>query len=233
MRPLTRRHALHAAAALLTGLAGCSGSNSGSGSIDSGTPTAMERAAGDRRVTDPEQYTLRGPVEKQVVRTASDEDGDDDRDERRWRNELVASAKAADALTFVDVDDADGARAFLDETDFQNETIYVEQNTVGECWNVQLCHVAWGPDKIETDYSRTLRPVDAACSTDQRVTVVSLIRIPEALDPDAVHEHASSMGGRCRVPSDSRDDGAGQPSPAEGTNVEVATETTETTEASG
>lgn len=168
----------------------------------------MERASSGRRLTDPEQYTLRGPVEKQVVQTPSDENEDDDRaDERRWRSELVASRDAADSLTFGDVDGVDGARAFLDETDFQNEMIYLEQRIVEECWDTELCYVTWGPDKIETDYSRTLRPVDAACSADQEDIVVSLVRIPDALDSDAVHQHGSSMGGRCRVPSNARDDG--------------------------
>ncbi|EJN57114.1 hypothetical protein HSB1_45000 [Halogranum salarium B-1] len=193
----------------------------------------MERGSSSgRRLTDPEQYTLRGPVEKQVVQTPSDDDEteDDRADERRWRSELVTSRDAADSLTFGDVDGVDGARAFLDETDFRQETVYIEQRIVEECWDTELCYVTWGPEKIETDYSRTLRPVDAACSTDQEDIVVSLVRIPEALDPKRVTQHGSSMGGRCRVPPDSRDNGANESSAAEGTDVEVTTETAEESE---
>jgi hypothetical protein len=200
--------------------------------MDSGSPTAMEQRGNGRRLTDPEQYTLRGPVEKQVVQTPNDESDAEDvqREKRRWRSELVASRDAANALTFGDVDGVDGARAFLDETDFRAETIYLEQVTVGECWDTKLCYVTWGPDRIETDYSRTLRPVDAACSADGEDVVVSLVRIPEPLNPDKVSQHGSSMGGRCRVPPDSGDGRAGEANASEGTVAVAGTETTEASE---
>lgn len=202
MGPLTRRHALHGAVALLAGFAGCSGSASMS---SSSTATAEAPGNPGNSETAPDHYMLRGATNDPLVRTADEtEDTDDDRpEERRWRHELVASADAANSLTVTDVDGAVGARSFLDDTDFETETIYVEERAIGECWELELCHVQWGAERVETDYGRQLRPVDAACSADEKVTVATFIRIPTALDPDAVNQYGSGMSGSgCRPAGD-------------------------------
>lgn len=204
MGPCTRRRALHGAVALLTGFAGCSGSASSSGHI--GSPTATVPPESTRATQLPEHYIFRGTTSEPVVRTPSDDSNDEtaERSEDRWRHRLVASTETAESLTLPDVDGSKRARAFLRETDFQTETIYVEERVVGECWRVGLCGVQWESDRIETSYSRRLRPADVACSADKEVSVAMLIRIPERLDPDEVSRFSSGSG-RCEVPS-SRDE---------------------------
>jgi hypothetical protein len=203
MGPLTRRHALHGAVALLAGLTGCSGSASMSGSS---TSTAAAPGHPGDSETSPDHYMLRGATTEPLVRTSTGEtDGtnDDRPEERRWRHQLVASADAANSLTVADVDGAAGARAFLDDTNFETETIYVEERAIGECWQLELCHVQWGSERVETDYGRRLRPVDAACSADEKVAVATFIRIPASLDPDAIHQYGSGMSGSgCRPAGD-------------------------------
>lgn len=200
MRPLTRRDALHGAVALLAGLAGCSGSGSSSSSSVGTTPTAAVRDGPRDSGPTPEHYSLRGGRDGWVVRLPDESaGGTDGRAEDRWRHELVASTETAESLTLADVDGADRARAFLAETDFETETVYLEERVVGECWELDLCSVHWASDHVETDYGRRLRPVDAACSADAKVAVATLIRIPEPLDPDRVTQFSSGSGGRCRV----------------------------------
>ncbi|SEP24137.1 hypothetical protein SAMN04487948_12563 [Halogranum amylolyticum] len=205
MGPLTRRRALHGATALLAGLAGCSGSSSSS---RSSSPTAAE--SGGSGDTDPESYTLRGPTDDPLVRTgdASTDTPTDRLEERRWHHEFVTSADAAESLRFADVDGVDGARAFLAETSFETETVYVERRTVGECWELDLCYVRWGPKRVETDYGRRLRAADVACSADEQVAVATFVRIPARLDPEEIRQYGSGTSSDgCRLPPQRRDDG--------------------------
>lgn len=206
MRPLTRRDALHGAVALLAGLAGCSGAESSSSRSVGASPTATVQDGPRERDPTPEHYSLRGERDGWVVKLPDESaDGTDGRAEDRWRHELVTSAETAESLTLADVDGADGARAFLAETDFETETVYLEERVVGECWELDLCSVRWESDRVETDYGRRLRPVDAACSADAKVAVATFIRIPAPLDPDEVNQFSSGSGGGCRVAS-SRDE---------------------------
>lgn len=204
----TRRRLLAATASIFCGtaLAGCGGgSSSASGSAREG-PSAEPP---DDALVDPPHVTLRSGDLQPLVRsgtptetaTASAEGSREPKIDG-WAHHLVASDEAAAALTVADVDGADEARAFLDATDFDAETVYVERHLVGECYLHELCWIRWTDSKIETDYARILRDADVACEADARDVVTKLIRVPAALDPEQISSYSSgSGGGRCRRPA--------------------------------
>lgn len=206
----SRRRLLRSAAALVGAgaVAGCGGTAESSG-------TAVAEVGADPpddAVTDPESVVLRGPSDEPVLREAGDDTdagSDDDESEPgvdEWRHNLVADAETAASLSVADVDGAAEARRFLEETDFDAETVYVERHVVGECYDQRLCWIRWTDERIETSYARVLRDADVSCSADVRVGVTHLIRLSAALDPDRVTRFSSSGGGGpCRTPTGSED----------------------------
>ena len=209
MVPTTRRALLHGAAALLAGLAGCGGSAEFESSYPPETPENV--------ATDPEHAVLRGqssdpvawfPSDRRDDGSSTDESSTDDPSDggstppdRARAREVIPDEGTAASLRFANVDGAAAAREFVDATDFGAQTLYLESNPVGECYERVLCYVTWSADEIDTDYARVLRPYDAPCSQDRKQTVVHLIRIPDVLDPDQVSGYGSSYGGGpCHVP---------------------------------
>jgi hypothetical protein len=196
-RSPTRRRLLRSAAALVGvgSVAGCSGTGSSSSESVSNGPNADPP---DDAVTDPPAVVLRAP---QGVRVLRDETSETD-DPQEWRHNLVADADTAASVSIADVNGADEARGFLDQTDFETETVYVERHVVGECYEQRLCWIRWTEERVETSYARVLRPADVSCSADARVGVTHLIQLSDALDPDQVSRFSSSGGsGACRAPS--------------------------------
>jgi hypothetical protein len=187
MPALTRRRALHAATAIVAGFAGCSGESSSSSSYPS-------EAIGSLAV-DPESYSLRNPDSDTVFwsgerpTTTGDDEGLHHESHR-----FVATPEDAASVSFADVPGADEARAFLEATDYDAETVYAEQWFVGECYAQELCYVQWSETEIETSYSRRYRDADVRCETDARDVVATLIRLPEPFDPSEVHGYGSSRG---------------------------------------
>ena len=203
----SRRRLLRSTAALFgaSALAGCGGSSSSTGTARVGPDADPPEDA----LTDPTHVSLRNPDKERIVRdpeSATDEpDADSAADGMprfdRWRHDLVVDTDRADALTFADVDGVDEAERFLDETDFASESVYIEERTIEECYELQLCWIRWTESEIETDYARILRDADVACEADATDVVSNLIRIPAALNPDEIRSYGSSSGGRCRSPS--------------------------------
>lgn len=197
MVPHTRRRLLQGAAALAAGLAGCNGSSSGVSS--SNHPDDAENLE-----TDPEGYALRNADNAPVAWFASSETSTapptTEREPRISEREtgLVATAERASRLRFADVDGVDGARSFVEETDFDRETVLLETRLVRECFRLDLCAITWSATSYHTYFGRTYRPADVACRTDANDRVAQLVRIPDTLDPDAVTSHGSgSTSGSC------------------------------------
>lgn len=203
----TRRRLLRSAAALagVGAVAGCNGTGEASNTAVSEQDPDPPADA----VTDPAAVVLRAPSDEPVIRestddgdTASDDGSDGQVDE--WRHDLIAEAETASSLSIADVDGADEAREFLEGTDFETETVYVERHVVGECYEQRLCWIRWTDERVETSYTRVLRPAEAACSADARVGVTHLIRLPVALDPERIRGFSSGGGsGQCRTPTGS------------------------------
>lgn len=216
MVPHTRRRFLHTATALAGGFAGCSRlssdaeqpsqtptesttSNSSTSNTETDPPTVLLRAGSEIppiRVMDPDQETTRAP-----------------RPERfspRMTHELVDSQSKGQQLTVAGDEDSDTVSSFIAETDFDNETVYLETNEVKECFRLKLCHISWHPSKIETDYTQQLRPYDESCTVEKHVFESRLIRLPVALDGDSVNSFGSriSGSGRCNPTSGPRAEGS-------------------------
>lgn len=195
MVPCTRRRALLGAAGVLAALAGCSGSSSGSDR--SGGPEPGENVE-----TEPDHHALRNSRNGPAVWIGSGDGGSgstpDDDARRRRSHGLIATRRDADRLAFADVDGADGARAFVEGTDFDRETLLIEPDSVGECYDLQLCYVTWSATEYHTYYARHYRDVDVACSTDDRDRVAHFIRIPDTIDPERVRGSGSgTTSGTC------------------------------------
>ena len=178
-------------------MAGCNGTAESSGTAVSTEPNADPP---DDAVTDPASVVVRAPLDEPVLREGTDgTDPDSDARVDEWRHNLIADSETAASLSVADVDSAEAARQFLEATDFDAETVYVERHAVGECYDQRLCWIRWTAERVETSYARVLRDADVACSADVRVGVTHLVRLPAALDPDQVSRFSSSGGsGRCR-----------------------------------
>lgn len=186
MPSTTRRRALHGAAALLAGFAGCSGETSSSSSHP---PEDVENVA-----FDPESYSLRNPSPEPTVWTDERPTAADEERGHHWNHVFVTDADDAASVSFADVPGADEARAFLAATDYDAATVYVEQRTVQECFAAELCHVRWSETDVHTSYARYYRDADVACERDAEDAIATLVRIPATVDPSEVNSYGSSYG---------------------------------------
>jgi hypothetical protein len=154
---------------------------------------------------DPEVLALRnaGPDPIVGVREADGEGRGSDADDREHAQRgLLASPEAAALLEFSGIDgrERERARAFLDGTDYAEATVYADRRRVGECYRLRLCWVIWSESQVRTQYARTYRDWDVACSADRDARTLRLIRIPAALDPGAVSSYGSGVHTRGCVP---------------------------------
>jgi hypothetical protein len=172
----TRRALLGSAAVGVVGaLAGCSGAS------DPESESVQRRASGTD--TDPTVLKPRNPNGEAVLVDGTETDGEDD--PISVGRELVTSAdRAAELLVAEGVTDADRdrIRSFLDETDYDAETVYVAPAGIESCERLHVDSVSWDPGRVEYEYCRELRPSDEACEADARVVLTLLFRLPVALD---------------------------------------------------
>lgn len=202
MAPQRRRQFLHAAAASTAGLAGCS-RFLGSESTRTATATEASDPPGQDSSTDPKAVVIRAATDLPPVRLGQ---ADETRTEpfeavavAHDSNGIVGTQSAAESLTVADGIDAEPVGSFVEATEFSEATLYLESIRIEDCFRLHLCRVAWSADEIRTDYVRRIRPYDERCRTDEVVYESRLIRIPAALDGDAIHGFGSSIGGggRC------------------------------------
>lgn len=189
----SRRRALQAAGGLLAGLAGCNAE-------PPSTATPGDPGPPADALTDPPTLSLRnpelGPVVSHPVETPTPE-----RHEERdfWRTFFVADEETAAGLTFASVEGVETAQQFLEDTNFDGETVFVDQRELGECYERTLCWVRWADHGIETAYARGYRDADVACEAGASDVVATFVRLPVALDPDQMQRFgSSSRSGSCR-----------------------------------
>lgn len=106
---------------------------------------------------------------------------------------LIADESSAERVEFGDgVPDADveSTRAFLAETAFDEETVYVTERTVDSCNRFRLQSVSWEPGRIDFEQCTELRPTDEPCEAGASERVALFVRIP------AVLEQEITSGGR-------------------------------------
>lgn len=219
MAPHTRRRFLHVAAAAAAGLAGC-GRLSGDGAqcTPTATPAARPNRSASGSWTVPPTVLVRAGTALPPIRLV-DPDREEtespypDRHHLRWGHAIVDTQSRAERLTVADgVEDGDAnsVSSFVDATDFDSETLYLESNRVEECFRLKLCRVSWQPTEIDTDYTRQLRPYDERCDADEHVFESRLIRLPVTLDEEDVTSYGSSIGGsgRCEPTGTARAEGS-------------------------
>ncbi len=113
------------------------GSDGGDGADDEGDGSDGEsdESSGD---TDP------APIGRKLVTTA----------ERAA--ELTVAAGVAD-------EDRSRVRSFLDDTDYETETVFVARAGIRSCYRFRIRSVSWQPGHVEYEYCRELQPPDAPC----------------------------------------------------------------------
>ena len=202
MVPPTRRRLLQVAAATAGSLAGCSGLTGTGESTNSETAGMRDDPDGNRE-TDPPAVVRRAATERPpiVLGSRETETADSERLSPRVRSNhaVIDSRSEAERLNVAPGIDSEEVTAFVDETAFDEATLYLETRRVEACFRLQLCDVRWQPDEVDTSYVRQIRPWDEACEAEQYVTESRLVRIPAALDADEVHGYGSSVssGGSC------------------------------------
>jgi len=211
----TRRGVLLGAAGFLAGFAGCNedGGDEGTPARRSPTDPGEPHEPGEDSTRDPEQYALRGDDGGGEIAWfaadaetpgdgAGDPDGTTDAGtvpphERRDEG-IIADEATAATLSFADVEGSEDARAFVEATDFDSESVYLHQTPLGDCYRLELCSVSWGGEELSLWYVPVLHDYDVACSSDERDTLATFVRIPATLDPDqAVDVERSNRGGQC------------------------------------
>lgn len=168
----TRRRIVTCALPAIVGLAGCSGTG------DPPDDAGSERRDSSGTERDPAVRKPRNPGGDTVI-VDSDADGP-----TAVHRSLIRSQDEADALVFADgVSETDVAstRAFLHETAFDEETVYVTQLTPQSCYQYRINSVSWGPSRVEYDYCRELRPPEDRCEAGRRDALALCIRIPGVL----------------------------------------------------
>lgn len=121
-------------------------------------------------------------------------------DGSRIHNELVTDGSRVEALAFhpnVPGADAESARAFLEATDFDEETVYITGRGIRSCYRLRVQSVSWEPRDVEYEYCRELRPPDVRCVADRWESLGLLFRLPAALDM-RVTGGGSSGRSQCR-----------------------------------
>lgn len=213
MVPYTRRRTLQGAAALLTGLAGCGGSTSGSS-------RSNEMGPEDNVDLDPPNVALRHHRNEPPIWIDDTRDSDtESTTEQPWRRGttrgLIASRETAQQLTIADIEGREEVLQFLEHTDFTQATLVLDATRVDECYHRDLCYVTWSATRYHTYYARHYREASVACSTDAHDGIAHLIRIPDTLDPDEVTGSGTgTTSGSCHEMIDRRrarqDSGAGE-----------------------
>ncbi|WP_137684714.1 hypothetical protein [Haloarcula mannanilytica] len=131
----------------------------------------------------------------------------EDRNSPRLESEVIDSASKAARITVADDVDRSPIDSFLDATDFETETVYLQSVLVEECFRLTLCQISWMTDNISTDYGRVTRPYTDPCTAGNELYAVWFIRIPEPINADDISSYSSSIGGSAcegrRVSADS------------------------------
>ncbi|WP_154018439.1 hypothetical protein [Halolamina rubra] len=201
MVPTTRRSLLSGVAGVAAALAGCGGD--GAAGSTRTVPADGDGPSGPMSgsTTDPETHLVRIDTDRPPVWLTEPDDDDRPTASRRdrWRDSIIVDdADRADRIRLADGVDAEPVESFLDATEFDAESVFVEMGDVRECFRLELCHVAWSATEISTDYSRRSRPYTAHCEVDEWVVEARFIRIPDPIDADEVTTYSSSIGtGTC------------------------------------
>lgn len=129
-------------------------------------------------------------------REAMDENEDtNDRAPGINRGYLLTNDADVDELRFTGVDGAAELQAFVRETDFVTESVFLLQGTISECYVRRVVSVYREDDGVDVDLCEDLRPADVECAADARDVVAIAIRLP--LPADDFNSRGVGYGGDC------------------------------------
>ncbi|WP_254769112.1 hypothetical protein [Salinilacihabitans rarus] len=165
-----RRRVLGAGAAAVAALlAGCSDVSTRDPPEDEG------RGPPDDAITDPAIETLRADGDEPIVRPP---------DEEAPRSPFfLTDAESAAAVEF-DREPAgtDDARAFLEEADYDDETVVVYQGPVDECFERRVDYLVATEDDFDLEFCWVMRPATVACEAGRQETQSTFVRVPYPYD---------------------------------------------------
>lgn len=131
---------------------------------------------------------------------------------------FVTDEAAAEALHVeADGNDRETIRTFVDGTDFETETIAIDQRSIGDCYRREVQAVEARDDDFEVHYCRWLKEPTTPCEADRDVMEAVVYRVDRPYE-----EEPSSRGGSesamCRYAAD-------RPAPRDGNDTRDHDET--------
>lgn len=195
----TRRRLLGVSCATLASLvAGCSEEQRRSSKRETPEESDLEP---DDAITDLEVEHLRAESGPDIVRF-----GDDDEHEREPRLDMLFLVDRDDLATLEfdrEPDGTDDVRAFLEETDYDEETAVVHQRPVGECYERRVEYVRPTEESFDIRFCRVERAATVACEVSREELQATVVRFPFAYE-DPPTDLGGGEGSNCRYPIDDR-----------------------------
>ncbi|MEY7849891.1 hypothetical protein AB7C87_11920 [Natrarchaeobius sp. A-rgal3] len=190
----TRRRLIACGTGCLSALvAGCTGT-------DTRETTSAEHEAREGGQPSPsDEYdllTLRSDDAEAIVYPSDEPPEDDDEYHAklsRRRPQFIVDADD-DADLVIDSPDEPEARAFIEETDFEFESVVVEQRTIEDCYHRHVLSVQANEDNFRTEFCRSLKSPTTSCEADLEVMEALFFRVQRAYDdPPSSRSSSDSM----------------------------------------
>lgn len=193
----SRRRVLGAGAAAVAALlAGCSDGTARD------PPEDERRGPPDDAITDPAIETLRADGDEPIVRPPDEESPPS--------LLFLTDAESAAAVEF-DREPAgtDDVRAFLEETDYEEETVVVSQEPVGECYERRFDYLVADEDDFDLEFCGVMRPATVACEVGREEMQSTFVRVPYPYDQPPTTAGVGE-GSSCRSAVPDEDDAEGR-----------------------
>ncbi|WP_145973558.1 MULTISPECIES: hypothetical protein [unclassified Natrinema] len=197
---LSRRRVLAAGGSCLsTAVAGCSGS--GGSTSDSETVHDTNRVSESTHEYD--VLFVRSADNAQFIYpddAAAQQEDDEDRPLRHDHLFFVIDDDDADTLRIASNGNAVEAteiREFVADTDFETESIVVNQRPIGDCYHRQVLGVQAMDDDLSLQYCRTLKDPMTPCEADTDVMQAVVFRVHRPYE-EAPSSRSRSESASCR-----------------------------------
>jgi hypothetical protein len=159
---------------------------------------------------DPPTVTLRRTGHREPIVRIRETEGGVNRTEAPHRRAVergfVTSADVVSSLR-IDHADAETAKQFLADTDFDSEFVFVDRESVAQCYRHVLCYVTWTRAELRRTYAEVYRDYDVACGADERDRVARFVRLEGSVDAERVESGVTrTHRGGCPVPRWKRGD---------------------------
>ncbi|MDQ2048896.1 hypothetical protein RBH26_00190 [Natronolimnohabitans sp. A-GB9] len=191
----SRRRLLAAGGSLSAVIAGCTGFSE-SESIEHNVTEGGEPMPSDEY----ESLTLRADGAEPFVYPDGEppEDGEKTGSRPYERSvEFVLSDDEASAIRIdADDEDVDDARTFLEATDFETESVVIDQREIEDCYRRHLLSVQANPDEFRTQFCQSLKAPTTPCEADVTVMEAVFVRVQRAYEA-APSSRASSESRSC------------------------------------